>query len=313
MPKILIIRFSPLSGIINSSLLVRCLKKQLPACEIHYTTYDKYLPAIAHNPYITRYFLLAHSHELLLEELKAEEYDYVIDLENNSFSHSLCDLFPGAKKCFTPAGNRFAGSVYRLTGIDLFPRMHEAKHFLHTIRSLEVKDDGAGLEYFISQGDETRKDDVPASHHAGFISCVIGHGEEMEGGQWPVDKWKEFCKVIDHPVILIGEKANAALAQEIRSPDPVKIYSACGKFSLNEMADLIRKSKLVAGTSSSWIQLAAAYKRPVVWWNDGKLPSRWNAPFYGERFVNSRAKPNIITKKRNDSVGDVIQSVYSLL
>lgn len=41
-----------------------------------------------------------------------------------------------------------------------------------------MKNDGLGLDYFISPADETSKEDIPVSHSAGYIACVIGaaHG-----------------------------------------------------------------------------------------------------------------------------------------
>ena len=54
-----------------------------------------------------------------------------------------------------------------------------------TVKSFDVKNDGTGLDYFIGPKDETHKTDIPASHHAGYIACVIGaaHGTKMAIGE----------------------------------------------------------------------------------------------------------------------------------
>ena len=51
--------------------------------------------------------------------------------------------------------------------------------------------------------------------------------------------------------------------------DPVKIYNACGKFSLNESADLVRKAKVVIAHDTGLMHIAAAFKKDVisVWGN----------------------------------------------
>ena len=56
---------------------------------------------------------------------------------------------------------------------------------------------------------------------------------------------------------------------EIARIDPVKIYNACGKFSLNESADIIRKSKLVISHDTGLMHIAAAFKKNIlsVWGN----------------------------------------------
>ena len=51
--------------------------------------------------------------------------------------------------------------------------------------------------------------------------------------------------------------------------DPGKIYNACGKFSLNESADIIRRSKLVISHDTGLMHIAAAFKKNImtVWGN----------------------------------------------
>jgi heptosyltransferase-2 len=58
-----------------------------------------------------------------------------------------------------------------------------------------------------------------------------------------VHKWKEFCEKMDHPIILLGGKEDASNGNEIAAIDPVKIYNACGKFSINESAGYCSQGK----------------------------------------------------------------------
>ena len=52
------------------------------------------------------------------------------------------------------------------------------------------------------------------------------------------------------------------MAHLIAAADPVKVYNACGKFNLNECADLVRTAKLVDHHDTGLMHIAAAYKRP---------------------------------------------------
>ena len=49
----------------------------------------------------------------------------------------------------------------------------------------------------------------------------------------------------------------------------MKIYNACGKFSLNESADIVRRSHLVISLDTGLMHIAAAFKKTVfsVWGN----------------------------------------------
>jgi ADP-heptose:LPS heptosyltransferase len=187
---------------------------------------------------------------------------------------------------------------------------HLAEQYLQALTPLNVSNYGKGLEYFISEKEETKKQDIPASHHAGFIACVIADEGKK---QWQLDNWKEFCSAMDHPLILLGDKKDSNRAEEIKAFDPVKIYSACGKFSINEMADLVNKAKVVL-TPGSWLmQVAAAYKRPVVWLHDGVLPPAVTGPYYGDNFLNARNKPPFIQCKVSDDVKSITKNILSYL
>src|SRR5436189_169524 len=58
--------------------------------------------------------------------------------------------------------------------IDFMPKRHITTRSLDTLISFGVKDDGRGLDYFIPEKDFIRDEDLPTSHHAGFIAIVIG-------------------------------------------------------------------------------------------------------------------------------------------
>src|SRR5215216_4403784 len=81
--KILIIRFSSIGDIVLTTPVIRCLKKQVPDAEVHYLTKDSFRQVVEHNPYIDKLHVLAHSRELMIHELKEENYDVIIDLHHN--------------------------------------------------------------------------------------------------------------------------------------------------------------------------------------------------------------------------------------
>ncbi|MFX5370418.1 glycosyltransferase family 9 protein, partial [Acinetobacter baumannii] len=54
-----------------------------------------------------------------------------------------------------------------------------------------------------------------------------------------------MCTAIQFPIILVGGKEDNTEGEAIAVVDPIRIYNACGKFSLNESADIIRLAKMV--------------------------------------------------------------------
>src|SRR5688572_27682842 len=280
--KFLIVRFSSIGDIVLTTPVIRCLKKKVPDAEVHFLVKESFRAVVEHNPYIDKLKVLAHSWELMIEELKAENYDVIIDLHHNIKTLRLKkELGVKAHSFYKLNIEKY---IYTSIKVNILPKVHIVDRYLKTVEPFGVKNDGAGLDYFIASHEETRKEDIPASHYAGYIACVIGaaHGTK----RWPVHKWKEFCSSIDHPVILLGGNEDRVNGKEIAAVDDVKVYDACGKFSINESADLVRKAKVVITNDTGLMHIAAAFKRPVVSLWGNTVPSFGMFPYYGDNFLS---------------------------
>jgi ADP-heptose:LPS heptosyltransferase len=281
--KFLIIRFSSIGDIVLTTPVIRCLKKQVADAEVHFLTKESFRPVLQHNPYIDKLKTLHYSWELLIRELVDEDYDYIIDLHHNLRTARVKRALK--KKSFSFYKLNIEKYIYTSLKLNLLPKMHIVDRYMKTVESFGVKNDGLGLDYFIAAQDEIQKDDIPLSHRAGYIGCVIGgaHGTK----KWPVHKWKDFCQMMDHPIILLGGKEDTAAAMDISSVDPVKVYNACGKFSINESADIIRRAKLVVTNDTGLMHIAAAYKKQIISLWGNTVPSFGMYPYYGDSAIGN--------------------------
>ncbi|MBK9939434.1 MAG: glycosyltransferase family 9 protein [Chitinophagaceae bacterium] len=282
MAKFLIIRFSSIGDIVLTTPVIRCLKKQVPDAEIHFLVKDSFRSIVQHNPYIDKVHVLAHSWELMIEELKVEEYDYIIDLHHNTKTLRVKNALK--KKSFSFYKLNIQKYFYTAFKINMLPDVHIVDRYLKTVTSFGVKNDGAGLDYFIAEQEKIKRQDIPASHTAGYIACVIGaaHGTK----RWPIHKWKEFCTKMNHPIILLGGSEDRVNGDEIAAVDTIKVYNACGKFKLNESADLVRNAKLVISNDTGLMHIAAAFKRPVISLWGNTVPAFGMYPYYGDAPVS---------------------------
>ncbi len=157
--------------------------------------------------------------------------------------------------------------IYTNFKINLMPAKHIVDRYMETVKNLGVVNDGLGLDYFIPEKDIVKDADIPFSHSQGYVSIAIGAAHFTK--KLPVDKLKELCAGIEYPIILLGGNEDFNNGCEIARVDPVKIYNACGKFSLNESADIIRRSKLVISHDTGLMHIAAAFKKNIlsVWGN----------------------------------------------
>jgi heptosyltransferase-2 len=258
----------------------------MPDAEVHFLTKEIFRPIIESNPFIDKIHVLAHSWELMMHELKLEEYDHIIDLHHNIRTLRV-------KRALRKPSHSFHKlNIQKYFYVNLkwnvMPHLHIVDRYLDTVKSFGVKNDGAGLDYFIPAKDEIKKSDIPASHHAGYIGIVMGAGHNTK--KYPAHKLKELCKKIDHPIILLGGKEDKKNGDEVASVGPVKIYNACGKFSVNESADIVRKSKLMITNDTGLMHIACAFKKPVISLWGNTVPSFGMYPYYGENFLSYQQK-----------------------
>jgi heptosyltransferase-2 len=285
--KFLVIRFSSIGDIVLTTPVVRCLKKQVPDAQIHYLIKPQFRMVMEYNPYIDKLHFLQQDWNAMMEELKAEEFDQIIDLHHNLRTLRIKNALDVPAFSFNKLNiEKF---IFVKLKWNVMPGLHIIDRYLATVKSFGVNNDGEGMDYFIPDEERVLLKDIPASHHLGFISIVIGASFYTK--KLPVYKLQELCKKIAHPIILLGATEEAAEGEEIASVDPIKVYNACGKFTLNESADLVRQSKLVIAHDTGLMHIAAALKKQVVAVWGSTTPSFGMVPYYGKAFLQQNAMP----------------------
>lgn len=258
--KFLIIRLSSIGDIVLTTPVIRCLKQQVSTAELHYVTRKAFKPVLASNPYIDKLFYVEDSLESTIEELKKEDYDYIIDLHHNVRSLKIKKAL--GKQSFSFPKLNIEKWLLTALKINRLPDVHIVDRYLETVKSFGVKNDGRGLDYFIPEEEKVKEEDIPTAHHAGYIAIAIGAA--LNTKKLPVHKLRDLCQKLEFPLILLGGKEDVAAGQEIAQLDPVRIYNACGKFSLNESADLVRRARLLITHDTGLMHVGAAFNKPIV-------------------------------------------------
>ncbi|MEO5681102.1 MAG: glycosyltransferase family 9 protein [Chitinophagaceae bacterium] len=294
--KFLIIRFSSIGDIVLTTPVVRCLKKQAVTAELHYLTKKSFAKVVEANPYIDKVHYMEDNLDRVISALQQEDFDYIIDLHNNLRTAKV----KRALQKQTFSFNKLNLEKWLLTALKInkMPAVHIVDRYLQTLESFAVKNDGAGLDYFIGEADRVPETDIPTSHQAGYIGLVVGAAHHTK--KYPLHKLEAFCASIRHPVIILGGKEDAATGATLAAIDPFKIYNACGKFNLNESADLVRRAKLVVTNDTGLMHIAAAFKRPVIsiWGNT--VPAFGMYPYYGVNYLSrQQALPYDIIEVNN--------------
>jgi ADP-heptose:LPS heptosyltransferase len=279
--KFLIIRFSSIGDIVLTTPVIRCLKKQLVTAEVHYLTKSVFRPILEANPYIDRVHCLGEDLPALIDTLRNEDFDYVIDLHHNLRTWKVKKGL--GKEAFSFNKLNIEKWWYTNFKWNRMPDRHIVDRYMDTLSSFGIKNDGAGLDYFIPAADELKPTDIPTSHQAGYVGLVIGAA--LATKRLPFHKLAEICGQARHPLILLGGREDAEIAGRLAAIDPIKIYNACGKFNLNESAGLVRQARLIVTHDTGLMHIAAAFKRPIlsIWGNTA--PAFGMYPYYGANYL----------------------------
>lgn len=274
--KILVLRFSSIGDIVLTTPVVRALAQQVPGAEVHFATKPGYRSLLEPNPYIAKVHCLTGSLGELVEALKAEQFDYIIDLHNNLRTR-LIKLRLGVK---SSSFDKLNWQKWLLVNfkIDKLPRVHIVQRYLAAAAPLGIKDDGRGLDYFIPASQEVDLNTLPAAFQQGYVAVAIGAQHATK--RLPLEKLVELCaKLAPRPIMLLGGPEDAAEAEAVmvainqhspsHSVTPSPIANGCGRYSLHQSASLLRQADFVVSHDTGLMHIAAAFGKEIfsVWGN----------------------------------------------
>ena len=260
MKKILIIRFSSIGDIVLTTPVVRCLKKQLNV-ELHYLTKSSFGGILNNNPYLDKVHTIDKEiSKELIQELKGENFDFVVDLHNNLRTLRIKKALKVQSKSF-PKLNIQKWLLVNLK-INKMPNVHIVDRYLETVIHLGVKNDNEGLDYFIPEASKVDLSRLPQEQSKEYVAVVIGgqHATKMI----PTKKLIELCKKLAEPIVLLGGPEDASRADKIVEAVGAKVFNACGKFKLDESASLVQQANWIITHDTGLMHIAAAFKKRIV-------------------------------------------------
>lgn len=264
--KILIVRFSSIGDVVLTSPVIRCMRQQLQDTEIHFVTKEAFKPVLAHNPYIHKLHTFRNDISELFETLKAEKYDVVIDLHKNLRSLRLRRRLGTKSHSFNKLNiEKFLAVNFKF--LNALPKNHIVDRYFEAVLPLGVKSDEKGLDYFIGEADEVDVsraffDDTPTR----FVALVVGGSYYTK--KIPLNRLAEICSGAGLSVVLMGGPEDTVISAELKKQFP-GVIDACGTFSINQSASIIRQAEWVVTSDTGLMHVAAAFNKKIisVWGN----------------------------------------------
>jgi ADP-heptose:LPS heptosyltransferase len=260
LPKVLVIRFSSIGDIVLTSPIIRCIKKQLPGATVHFLTKKVFLPVLEANPYIDKIYSIETDVKEIMDRLHSEEYDYIIDLHHNLRTLQVKKDLRRRSYSF-PKLNIEKWLIVNLK-INRLPNIHIVDRYFETVKALNVKNDGQGLDYFIPVNDEIDINSLPESHRNGYIGIIIGAGHFTK--QFPEHKLISLCKKLNSPIVLLGGKEDVEKAKRIEAAIGINVFNACGKYSINQSASLVKQARKIITNDTGLMHIASAFKKDII-------------------------------------------------
>jgi ADP-heptose:LPS heptosyltransferase len=264
MPKFLILRFSSIGDLVATSPVPRWLKQQIPHAEVHYLVKRQFAALLVANPHVDRVIAFDKEQEPLaqvLPQLKAENYDWVLDLHKNW--RTLRVRLALRKPVLSYDKLSFKKWLLTRWHWDTLPPIHLSERYRLGLAPLRLKNDGLALDHFIpnqAQIDPATLDARLAQEN--YLGLVIGAAHATK--RLPTERLKALCAALPHHlIVLLGGPSDRAAAAEIEQAGD-HVINTCGQLSINQSASVVAQARVVVAHDTGLMHIAAAFERPLV-------------------------------------------------
>lgn len=249
-----------MGDIIYTSPVIRCLKNQLENSEIHFLTKPSFKFLLEHNPYLDKLHLLENKLSVTLEQLKEEQFDYVIDL-HNSLRSSLVKIQLGVKSS-TYKKERLKKWLALKFKWNLIEPNHLVDRYLNAVSFLGVKNDGLPIDYFLPENTPNISEILPELDEKPYIALIIGATHFTK--RMPNNKVAELCEKLNLPIVLLGGKDVIDNSEKINAILSKKTFDLVGKITLNESVTVVKNATYVIGFDTGLTHIAEAFNKKLV-------------------------------------------------
>jgi lipopolysaccharide heptosyltransferase II len=278
--KTLVIRLSSIGDIVLASPLIRVLRKQFPFSQIDFVVRKEYAELVRNNKnlnHIVEFDAKTGFSGLckLKNQLRAEQYDFVIDIHNSLRSRYLRwmlragDVVVFHKRIFARTMLiQFKKNFYRSA-------VSVADRYIESVQKYGVTNDGMGLELYIP--DEIRTEALTKLKKLGIreSGTMIGFCPSAKHATkcWPQERFAELgikLSADDKAKILLfggseDKEKCLAIADAINSFNGEgSAADLSGEFSLLESAIAMEACSLIVTNDSGLMHIACAMKKKVI-------------------------------------------------
>jgi len=275
--KILIIRFSSIGDIVLTSPVIRAVKNQTNA-KLHFLVKERFASVMKFNPFIDTHWNFDPEDDSLITNLKAENFDLVLDLQKNWRSKKLVKAL-GVKSIKFDKDNirKWAYVNFKFPAL---PNRHIVDRYFSALEEIGIKNDGLGLDFHLHPVVNTKAQYIIEK----YICISIGAAHNTK--QIPEDTLAQICDQIDTKIFLLGGKVDEEKGKRIAATREHVINKA-GMTSLQESAGILKKAKVLLAADTGLMHMAVGLKVPTLVMWGSTVPELGMYPYYGSKNVTT--------------------------
>jgi len=317
--KVLIIRLSAIGDTIHSLPVAASIKQRLPNAHIGWVVEPLSAPLLVGNPCVDEVFVLPRKEwmrklrsplnwpSVLTEvnnfwsDIRNKQFDVALDLQG-LLKSALCAVASGAPKRVGFSHTREGSGLFltdkALVGNYFAPDRHivsvnlEVASYLFRTLGLPPVSTDEPIQFPLPAVPASSNDKVDKLIGRDLFPAVLIPGTTWPSKIWPSEKWTNLAKLIHGemqlPVVLAGgpgdKEVNVQIAAQLKAEN-LPVIDITGETSLLDLIALYERSKLVIGSDSGPMHLAAATGKPKVIGVFGSTPYKRLEPLG----INSRS------------------------
>lgn len=277
--KILIIKFSSLGDIILSSAAIKAIRNKFGAnYKITLLAGNEIKDLLLSCPYIDELLVCDFKNKdkgplgfwKLACLLRKNNFDMVVDLQNNRRSH-LLSFFSLSLDRYGYDNGKFSFLLNRRVKNDSQP-LNPLKHQFKILEMMGISLGNYRLEMWPSKKDRQYIDEFLSSQWLGDKQKVVGINLNASPRwitkSWPLAHLIKLCEELSSReirVIITGTQHDMQDANTLlNAAKNAKIINACGKTTVNQLACLIEKCDVYICADSAPLHVASSVNTPSV-------------------------------------------------
>lgn len=311
--RVLIILLSAMGDAINFLPALRKLRERQPHWRIELLTSSRAFPIFEDSPYLDEIisvdiyggiFQSVGRFWRMVREVKASQYDMIIDTEQYSALTGFVTLLSGAPRRigFRTVGKQVDRAYTDL--IDYAESRHEAHCFIDLLQPVigkqsypdlleplsltqqQITEAGQRL-YSLGLGEQSRSEYARAP----IIAIHPLSSSTATNRRWPAESFIRLSRQLQAEygarILLIGSAEEAPFLSDLARMigEPVNVLA--GKTSIRELAAIFTYCQLFVGNDSGPMHLAAAMGIPVVGLFGPNTPLKWGPLGHKSRSVSA--------------------------